>query len=384
MSPATELPANAPAACPGPSSADAGKASPCATCPNRTACADGSLKAALSADAAAVAANLANVRHVVLVLSGKGGVGKSTVSAQMALHLARRGFDVGLLDVDICGPSVPRMLGVESGSVLMTASGWEPVAAAVHETSGDGGSDNADADMGDGVGSLVVMSSGFLLPEKDEAVVWRGPRKNGLIKQFLKDVAWGELDFLIIDTPPGTSDEHISLAQLLPHGRSADGAVVVSTPQEVALADVRKELSFCNKVSVPVLGVVENMSRLVAPVATAQQSPTSTGIAMLVDSRDGRDVTQQVLAALPADLARHLAVSVGVLPPGYDGDGAAGMAKKYGLNFLGSVPLDPSVADAAERGCLARAVGGSAGARALGAVVDQILKAQGEPAHARV
>jgi len=381
---ATELPANAPAACPGPSSADAGKASPCATCPNRTACADGSLKAALSADAAAVAANLANVRHVVLVLSGKGGVGKSTVSAQMALHLARRGFDVGLLDVDICGPSVPRMLGVESGSVLMTASGWEPVAAAVHETSGDGGSDNADADMGDGVGSLVVMSSGFLLPEKDEAVVWRGPRKNGLIKQFLKDVAWGELDFLIIDTPPGTSDEHISLAQLLPHGRSADGAVVVSTPQEVALADVRKELSFCNKVSVPVLGVVENMSRLVAPVATAQQSPTSTGIAMLVDSRDGRDVTQQVLAALPADLARHLAVSVGVLPPGYDGDGAAGMAKKYGLNFLGSVPLDPSVADAAERGCLARAVGGSAGARALGAIVDQILKAQGEPAHARV
>ena len=160
--------------------------------------------------------------------------------------------------------------------------------------------------------------------------------------------------------------------------------MVVSTPQEVALADVRKELSFCNKVSVPVLGVVENMSRLVAPVATAQQSPTSTGIAMLVDSRDGRDVTQQVLAALPADLARHLAVSVGVLPPGYDGDGAAGMAKKYGLNFLGSVPLDPSVADAAERGCLARAVGGSAGARTLGAVIDQILKAQGEPAHARV
>ena len=187
-----------------------------------------------------VAENLEEVKHTILVLSGKGGVGKSTVSTQLAFSLARQGKQVGLLDIDLCGPSVPRMLGIVGESVHKSGSGWCPVYV----------NDN-----------LAVMSIGFMMPDKDAAVIWRGPRKNGLIKQFLTDVEWGELDYLIIDTPPGTSDEHISMAQYLKYV-NVDGAVVVTTPQEVSMADVRKELSFCHKTKTKVIGIIENMSGL--------------------------------------------------------------------------------------------------------------------------
>ena len=222
---AAPIPADAPADCPGgPAAPDAGRAAACAGCPNAAACAAGPGAAAPDPGAAAVAAALARVRAVVLVLSGKGGVGKSTFAAQLAFSLAARGRAVGLLDVDICGPSIPRMLGLGGARVHAAASGWSPVW--VNE-------------------NLGVMSVGFMLPRDDDAVIWRGPKKNGLIRQFLADVDWGELDFLVVDTPPGTSDEHISLAQLLKGAKNLAGAVVVTTPQEVALADVRKELSFC-------------------------------------------------------------------------------------------------------------------------------------------
>ena len=157
--------------------------------------------------------NMTDIKHIILVLSGKGGVGKSSVSCQMAFSLAEQGKQVGLLDVDICGPSVPRMLGLVGHTVHQSASGWSPVYL-------------EDRD------NLGVMSIGFMLPNTDDAVIWRGPRKNGLIKQFLTDVDWGALDYLIIDTPPGTSDEHISIVQYL-KGTALDGAVVVTTPQEV-------------------------------------------------------------------------------------------------------------------------------------------------------
>ncbi len=134
---------------------------------------------------------------------------------------------MGLLDIDICGPSLPKMLGLEGEEVHQSGAGWSPVYLA----------DN-----------LGVMSIGFMLPNPDDAVIWRGPRKNGLIKQFLKDVDWGALDFLLIDSPPGTSDEHISVAQFLKAADNLDGAVVVTTPQEVAIIDVRKEINFCKKV----------------------------------------------------------------------------------------------------------------------------------------
>jgi Mrp family chromosome partitioning ATPase len=212
---------------------------------------------------------MSNIKHKILVLSGKGGVGKSTFSSQLAFTLAQKNFQVGLLDVDICGPSIPRMLGLVGQEVHQSASGWSPVYV----------EDN-----------LAVMSIGFMLPSNDEAVIWRGPRKNGLIKQFLTDVAWNELDYLIVDTPPGTSDEHISIVQYL-QAAGIDGAVVVTTPQEVSMADVRKELNFCKKTGLNVIGVVENMTDICVPFASLAEN--SSGI-RIVDSA-GQDITQAAL-----------------------------------------------------------------------------------------
>ncbi|KFM76747.1 Cytosolic Fe-S cluster assembly factor nubp1, partial [Stegodyphus mimosarum] len=162
------------------------------------------------------------------------------------------------MDIDLCGPSMPRIFGVENEQVHLSGSGWSPVY--VEE-------------------NLCVMSIGFLLKGPKEAVIWRGPKKNGLIKQFLKDVDWGELDYLLIDTPPGTSDEHMSIVQYL-QDTNLEGAVIITTPQETALLDVRKEINFCEKVKLRVLGVVENMSVFVCPkckVSTEIFPPTTGG-----------------------------------------------------------------------------------------------------------
>ena len=191
-----------------------------------------------------VSRKLKGVKNVIIVLSGKGGVGKSTVATQLALTLAQDSeIDVGLLDIDICGPSVPRMLGMEGNDVHRSNTGWSPVYL----------EDN-----------FAVMSIGFMLPNKDDPVIWRGPRKDGLIRQFLTDVMWEGLDYLIIDTPPGTSDEHISIINYL-QKTNLLGAVIVTTPQEVALLDVRKEVNFIKKTNTALLGVVENMSGFVCP-----------------------------------------------------------------------------------------------------------------------
>ncbi|KAI8080991.1 cytosolic Fe-S cluster assembly factor CFD1 [Thamnidium elegans] len=189
--------------------------------------------------------NLSGIKNIVLVLSGKGGVGKSSVTTQLALSLVDQGKKVGVLDIDLTGPSIPRMLGLDGMKVHQASQGWVPV--------------YADANQ-----RLSCMSIGFLLTNKNDSVVWRGPKKNAMIKQFLQDVYWGELDYLLIDTPPGTSDEHIGIVEYLKEF-NPDGAVIVTTPQGVAIADVRKEISFCNKVKLPILGVVENMSGFVCP-----------------------------------------------------------------------------------------------------------------------
>lgn len=181
------------------------------------------------------------IKRKIFVLSGKGGVGKSTVATNLAASFALDDGSVGLLDVDIHGPSVPKLLGLERDG---------------HQTSDDG---ILPVMIGD---SLKVMSIGFFLENPDDAVIWRGPMKMGVIKQFLKDVEWGDLDLLIVDSPPGTGDEPLSVCQLL---EDADGAVIVTTPQEVALADVRKSINFCRKLNLRVLGVVENMSGFVCP-----------------------------------------------------------------------------------------------------------------------
>ncbi len=173
----------------------------------------------------ALARRMCQIGHKVLVLSGKGGVGKSTVAVNLAFSLANAGKRVGLLDIDIHGPSIPRLLGLGPSAIQGGNDAMRPV------------------EYND---RLKVMSIGFLLPEPDAAVIWRGPLKMSIIKQFLKDVDWGELDYLLIDSPPGTGDEPLSICQLIP---DADGAIIVTTPQEIALADVRKSISFCRTVA---------------------------------------------------------------------------------------------------------------------------------------
>jgi len=239
------VPEDAPEECPGLGTEQAGKADACAGCPNRSICASG---AAETSEAAApdpaleeVRQSLSDIKNVVLILSGKGGVGKSTVASQLSWALASQGKSVALLDIDICGPSIPTMFKVQNAEVHQSGEGWDPVY------------------IND---KLSLMSIGFLLSDQDDAVIWRGPKKNGLIRQFLTSVRWGAQDYLIVDTPPGTSDEHLSLVTYLKEV-GVQGVILVTTPQEVSLADVRKEATFCEKVSLPVIGVVENMTNSV-------------------------------------------------------------------------------------------------------------------------
>ena len=234
---------------------------------------------------------LPGVGKILLVLSGKGGVGKSTVAVQLALAHQRAGLKVGVLDIDLCGPSVPRMLGLQGQEVHQSQAGWCPVYT-------------------DQTQSLAVMSIGFLLTNQDDPVVWRGPKKNAMIKQFLTDVVWQDRDVLIVDTPPGTSDEHITVMEALRESGVADqveGAVLVTTPQGVAVGDVRREITFCRKVGLPILGIVENMSGYVCPHCSECTNIFSSG-------------------------------------------GGAALASHAGLPFLGSVPIEPNLAAAAETG----------------------------------
>jgi len=184
---------------------------------------------------------LAEIRHRMMVISGKGGVGKTTVAVNLAAALAKEGYDVGLLDADIHGPNVPKMLGVEWRPLVGGENGIRPVEI---------------------FPNFKVVSMAFLLPNPDSPVVWRGPLKHTAIRQFLGDVNWGRLDYLIIDLPPGTGDEPLSVAQLI---KEVDGSVVVTTPQDVALLDSRKAVNFSRMLKVPVIGIVENMSGFRCP-----------------------------------------------------------------------------------------------------------------------
>ena len=182
------------------------------------------------------------IKNRILILSGKGGVGKSTVTTSLATTLVALGYRVGVLDIDLTGPSLPTIFNMKDSKIHQSPSGWIPCYV-------------------DDEQKLGVVSLGFLLPSDDNPVLWRGPKKNAMIEQFVNDIYWGDLDFLLIDTPPGTSDEHISIAGLLKG--QIKGAVLVTTPQSVSLIDVRREYSFCKKLEIPVLGLVENMSGFV-------------------------------------------------------------------------------------------------------------------------
>ena len=184
---------------------------------------------------------MSHVKYKFLVLSGKGGVGKSTVATNLAITLATQGYNVGLLDADIHGPNIPKMLGIENERPYTTEQGLIPVNA-LH--------------------NLKVMSIAFLLKSKDDAVIWRGPLKHQVIGQFLGDVYWGDLDYLLVDLPPGTGDEALSVANLI---KGVDGAIIVTTPQGVALLDSRKAITFARQLKLPLVGVVENMSGFKCP-----------------------------------------------------------------------------------------------------------------------
>lgn len=317
--PVGEIPENANEHCPGPEAETAGKVDACEGCPNQEICA--TAPKGPDPDLIAIGERMATVKHKILVLSGKGGVGKSTFAAQLSFALAEQDKQVGLLDIDICGPSIPKMLGLEGQEIHQSNLGWSPVYV----------EDN-----------LGVMSIGFMLPDPDEAVIWRGPRKNGLIKQFLKDVYWGELDYLIVDAPPGTSDEHISIAQYL-KATNVDGALIVTTPQEVSIIDVRKEINFCKKVGIPVLGVIENMSGI--------QQPISSLIFKRI-AGDGKeeDVTEETLKSLQMHSPHLLSLFACTEVFHVSGGGAEKMAKEMNVPFLGRVPIDPELSKASEEG----------------------------------
>lgn len=233
-------------------------------------------------DQRALEQRLARISRKILVMSGKGGVGKSTVAVNMAVSLSLSGKRVGLLDVDIHGPSIPKMLKLDDASVHVKDGSIQPVMKA----------------------GLKVMSVGLLLQDRDDAVIWRGPMKMTVIQQFLKDVDWGDLDYLIIDSPPGTGDEPLSVCQL---AAPVDGAVIVTTPQDVATADVRKSINFCRQLKLPVLGVVENMSGFTCP-------------------------------------------KCGEVVDIFKSGGGEHMAADMGVPFLGRVPIDRAVGEACDAG----------------------------------
>jgi ATP-binding protein involved in chromosome partitioning len=252
---------------------------------------------------------LSRIKHKVLVLSGKGGVGKSSVAACLAVDLAGRGKRVGLLDIDIHGPSIPRMLDIENGKVTGTGDSLTPV------RSGSG---------------VLVMSIGLLLRGSDAPVIWRGPLKYNVIRQFLRDVEWGELDYLIVDSPPGTGDEPLSVAQLI---NGADGALIVTTPQDVSTNDVRRSIGFSRQLGLPILGVVENMSGFICPECGARIDVFGSG-------------------------------------------GGSRMASELGCTFLGRIPMDPAVVQACDTGLVHTFLSGaSPGAGAFREVADNLVLA---------
>jgi len=249
---------------------------------------------------------LHRIRHKIVVLSGKGGVGKSSVAANLAVALSLQGKKTGLLDVDLHGPSIPTLLGIEGRYPTAAADRIEPVAYSPN---------------------LKVMSVGLLLRDQAEAVIWRGPAKHGVIKQFLANVSWGDLDYLIVDCPPGTGDEPLSVIQLL---EKAEGAIIVTTPQDVALTDVRKSVTFCRQLQLPVIGVVENMSGFVCP---------------------------------------HCGGEVDIFKRG----GGSQMSDEMNVPFLGRIPLDPAMVTAGDQGTpFVEHQPDSPAARAFGEIVADI------------
>ena len=240
-------------------------------------------KPMISAEDFKLQESLGKIKHVIIVMSGKGGVGKSTVSSNIAATLSMMGYQTGIMDVDITGPNIPKMFGIEDERLDVVDEKLVPVLVPP---------------------SLKVVSMAFLLPSKDDAVVWRGPVKMTAIRQFLEDVTWGDLDYLVVDMPPGTGDEAISIIQLIP---KADGMVIVTTPQEVALLDSRKSITFSAQANIPIIGLIENMSGFICP---------------------------------------HCGEKTDIFKSG----GGVATAKNLNIQFLGAVPIEPKIVMSGDSG----------------------------------
>lgn len=251
---------------------------------------------------------LKEIGHIIIVMSGKGGVGKSTISSNIAASLSVRGYDVGIMDVDITGPNIPKMFGVESEQMRVENDTLIPVTVPP---------------------SIKIMSMAFLIPNKDAPVMWRGPIKMGAIKQFIEDVNWGQLDYLVIDMPPGTGDEALSIVQLIP---KADGIIIVTTPQDVALLDSRKSLIFGIEAHIPIIGIIENMSGFICPHCG--------GVTTIFKSGGGETT-----------------------------------AKEMNVQFLGRIPIEPEIVDSSDCGMpIVIKFPKSTSAKSFEDVVDKIIK----------
>lgn len=254
--------------------------------------------------------SLGKIAHKILVMSGKGGVGKSTVSTNLALGLANRGFKVGLMDVDLHGPDVCRMLNLNENLKDATMKEGDLVPT---------------MRVGE---NLKVISLEYMMENRDDPIIWRGPLKIQAIRQFIADMDWGELDYLIIDAPPGTGDEPLTIADTIKDAQ----ALVVTTPQDVALADVRKSINFCNHVKMKIIGLVENMSGLICP---------------------------------------HCNNVVEVFKSG----GGERTAKDFDINFMGRIPMDPRVVIGGDEGSPYLTSSSSSPAiKAFGALIDNVVK----------
>jgi Mrp family chromosome partitioning ATPase len=254
---------------------------------------------------AAVKHSLGKIKHKIVVMSGKGGVGKTSTSVNLSIALAHAGHKVGIMDVDLHGPDVPRMLGLSGMPDLNEHNKLNPMRYSDH---------------------LSAISIESFIPNRDDAIIWRGPLKFSAIQQFIGDVDWGDLDFLVIDSPPGTGDEPLTVAQTIPDAK----AVIVTTPQEVALADVRKSINFCKTVKLEIFGLIENMSGFACPHCNEMIELFGSG-------------------------------------------GGERTAKEAGIQFLGNIPFDPKMVACGDSGIsYQEANADSAVTKAFGQVAEKL------------
>lgn len=276
----------------------------CSGCPSRSGCSSANTRTEIGEGF--FITERSEIARTIVVLSGKGGVGKSTVAVNLASSLASQGLRVGLLDIDLHGPSIPTMMNLQETMAQSIDNRLIPATR----------------------GGIKVMSVGLLLKNKNDALIWRGPMKAGVIEQLLHEVAWGELDYLVVDCPPGTGDEPLTICQAI---KSPFAAVIVTTPQEVAASDVRKSINFCQQLDINILGIIENMSGFICPDCNKEY-------------------------------------------PIFGSGGGEKIARDFSLNFLGNIPIDPNIGTCSDSGHMfVYDYGKSASGKAFAKVLDRVL-----------